>query len=107
MPHFEFGPSLLEHLLLRSGFTQNTKLRDFPREAAGKLSEALSAASDFVKAEPKSGVIVQKVEVRPSAESGQQEFRTHVEFHPYLFQQFQDKAVLRFTMIKLGKIVSK
>ena len=106
MPHFEFGPSLLEHLLLRSGFTQNTKIKDFPREAAGKLSETLSGASEFVKAELKSGIIVQKVEVRPSTEGGQQEFKTHLEFHPYLFQQHQDKAVLRLKASKDGKIIN-
>ena len=95
MPHFEFGPSLLEHLLLTSGFTQNTKVKDFPLEAAGKLSDALIAASDFVKAEPKSGIIVQKSEKRPRPDGSEEEFHTHVEFHPYLFQQFQEKTLLR------------
>ena len=95
MPHFEFGPSLLEHLLLKSGFTQNTKLKDFPSEETGKLSETLRAASDFVKAEPKSGIIIQKTEKRPTQDGGSQEFNTHVEFHPYLFQQFQEKTLLR------------
>ena len=96
MPHFEFGPSLLEHLLLKSGFSQNTKVKDFPKDAVDKLSEALSAASDFVKAETKSGIIVQKTEKRPSPDgAGEQEFLTHLEFHPYLFQQYLERAVLR------------
>ena len=104
MPHFEFGPSLLEHLLLTSGFTQNTKVKDFPREAAGKLSDALIAASDFVKAEPKSGIIVQKSEKRPRPDGSEEEFHTHVEFHPYLFQQFHEKAVLRYRSNNLNII---
>ena len=95
MPHFEFGPSLLEHLLLKSGFTQNTKVKDFPPEAAERLSAALTGASDFVKAEPKSGIIVQKSEKRPRQDGSEEEFHTHVEFHPYLFQQYQEKTVLR------------
>ena len=95
MPHFEFGPSLLEHLLLKSGFTQNTKVKDFPLEAAEKLSSALTGASDFVKAELKSGIIVQKSEKRPRQDGSEEEFHTHLEFHPYLFQQYQEKTVLR------------
>ena len=95
MPHFEFGPSLLEHLLLKSGFTQNTKVKDFPLEATERLSSALTGASDFVKAELKSGIIVQKSEKRPRQDGSEEEFHTHLEFHPYLFQQYQEKTVLR------------
>ena len=95
MPHFEFGPSLLEHLLLTSGFTQNTKVKDFPPEAAEKLSAALTGASDFVKSEAKSGIIVQKPEKRPRPDGTEEEFNTHLEFRPHLFQQFQQKPVLR------------
>lgn len=95
MPHFEFGPSLLEHLLLKSGFTQNTKVKDFPRDAAERLSEALSGASDFLRDEAKSGIIVQKSEKRPREDGSEEEFHTHLEFHPFLFQQYQEKTVLR------------
>ena len=48
MPHFEFGPSLLEHLLLKSGFTQNTKVKDFPREAAERLSMLYQNLASFM-----------------------------------------------------------
>ena len=99
MPHFEFGPSLLEHLLLKSGFTQNTKVKDFPHEATERLSSALTGASDFVKAELKSGIIVQKSEKRPRQDGSEEEFHTHLEFHPYLFQQYQERTVLRSNLI--------
>ena len=107
MPHFEFGSNLLEHLLLKSGFHHNTKIKDFPPEDAVKLGESLNFASDFIKTEKKCGVIVQKVENRPSADGEQQEFHTYIEFHPYLFQQYLDKNVLKFDDYLMNFILMK
>ena len=87
--------------MLKSGLHHNTKIKDFPPEDAVKLSESLNFASDFIKTEKKCGVIVQKVENRPSGADGeQQEFHTYIEFHPYLFQQYLDKNVLKFDDFK-------
>ena len=102
MPHFEFGSHLLEHLLLRVGISLSTKIKDFNKDdSVPKLSESLNSASDFLKTELKCGLIVQKVERIPSAEEGQEkEFSTYIEFHPYLFQQYQDRSILQFDDFK-------
>ena len=101
MPHFEFGSHLLEHLLLRTGMSQSTKIKDFNRDDVPKLSESLNSSSDFLKTEVRCGIIVQKVEKIPSADEGEEkEFATYVEFHPYLFQQYQDRSVLKFDDFK-------
>ena len=101
MPHFEFGSHLLEHLLLRAGICQSTKVKDFNKDDVSKLSESLNSASDFLKSEVKCGIIVQKVETIPSSEEGgQKEFASYIEFHPYFFQQYQDRSVVKFDDFK-------
>lgn len=96
MPHFDYGPSLLEHLLLSEGLPANTKLRNFSMEEVDRLVERLNSAEQLVKDEQRLGVIVQKVETRPRPEGGEQEFFTFIEFHPYLFSQHADKSVVKF-----------
>ena len=96
MPHFEFGSNLLEHLLLKSDLHHNTKIKDFARDDVGRVCASLNSASDFLQSEAKRGIIVQKVENRPMPEGGEQEFSTYIEFHPYLFKQYEDKSVLQF-----------
>ena len=101
MPHFEFGSHLLEHLLLRAGICQSTKVKDFNKDDVSKLSQSLNSASDFLKSEVKCGIIVQKVETIPSSEEGgQKEFASYIEFHPYFFQQYQDRSVVKFDDFK-------
>ena len=101
MPHFEYGSNLLEHLLLTSGLNHTTKMKDFNKTDAGKIVDSLNSASQFLKTESRCGVIVQKVERRPNTDGeGDQEFCTYIEFHPYLFTQYQDKSVLRFDDFK-------
>ena len=101
MPHFEFGSHLLEHLLLRAGIILSMKIKDFNKDDVPKLSESLNSASDFLKTEAKCGIIVQKVETIPSAEEGERkEFATYIEFHPYLFQQYENRSFLKFEDFK-------
>ena len=57
LPHFDYGPHLLEHLLLVAGFAQNTKIKDFNLENVSKLTEALNSASKFMAEEQRYGVI--------------------------------------------------
>jgi len=96
MPHFDYGANLMEHLLIGAGFTQNTKVKDFNLENIPKLNEALNSASKFIAEEQKYGVIVQKMETRPLAEGGEEEFFTFLEFHPYLYQQYKEKHIVEF-----------
>jgi hypothetical protein len=53
MPHFDFGPSLLEHLLLEAGLPPGTKLKELEadREAAiAGLEAALAGGPAFLAA---------------------------------------------------------
>jgi len=96
MPHFDYGPNLLEHILLAAGFAQNTKIKDFNLENVSKLNEALNGASKFLTEEQKYGVIIQKVETRPVVDDKEEEFFTYVEFHPYLYKQYKEKHIVEF-----------
>ena len=59
-PHFEFGPALLEHLLLSAGLAGNVKRKDVDVEGvAGQLLEVLNGGHAFVKSREAKGYIVQ------------------------------------------------
>ena len=60
-PHFEFGPALLEHLLLGAGLAGNVKRKDVDvDEVAGQLLEVINGGGDaFVKSREAKGYIVQ------------------------------------------------
>jgi len=96
MPHFDYGPNLLEHLLLVAEFPQNTKVKDFQLENVSKLSDALNNANKFLADEQRYGVIVQKVENRPVVDGKEEEFFTFIEFHPYCYKQYKDKHIVEF-----------
>lgn len=96
MPHFDYGPNLLEHILLAAGFAQNTKIKDFNLENVSKLNEVLNGASKFLTEEQRYGVIIQKVETRPVVDGKEEEFFTYVEFHPYFYKQYKDKHIVEF-----------
>jgi len=96
MPHFDYGPNLLEHILLAAGFAQNTKIKDFNLENVSKLNEALNGASKFLTEEQRYGVIIQKVETRPVVDDKEEEFFTYVEFHPYFYKQYKEKHIVEF-----------
>lgn len=99
--HFEYGPNLLEHLLLKSEIAPNTKLKELNNDDKMKICECLNSAKDFLETEPKCGMIVQKVEKRKNVDGGDgEEFYSYVEFHPYLFKQFEDKPILKFDDFK-------
>ena len=41
-------------------------------------------------------LLPQKLEMRPKAEGGEEEFASFVEFHPYLLRQHDEKPLLEF-----------
>jgi len=97
MPHFEYGPSLLEHTCLEAGILLNTKLKDFKLESEfSTLVTALATVDSFLKDVSKQSVIIQRSESRPKADGGEEHFFTHQEFHPYKFLQNGDKPQLEF-----------
>ena len=59
-PHFEFGPALLEHLLLGAGLAGNVKRKDVDvEELSGKLLEVVNGGDAFLKSREAKGYIVQ------------------------------------------------
>ncbi|XP_023345305.1 nuclear export mediator factor NEMF [Eurytemora carolleeae] len=97
MPHFEYGPSLLEHICLENGVTINSKLKDFNLETDfPRLLAAFTSLDNFFKTAARNGVIVQKAETRPKADGSTEGFFTFQEFHPYLYKQHSNSSILEF-----------
>ena len=87
--HFDFGPNLLEHLLIQAGLNPGSRLKDLDlADVLPRLAQSLGTVSDFLKARESKGFLIQKVETRPKAEGGEEEFMTLQEFHPCLFLQY-------------------
>ncbi|XP_066993709.2 ribosome quality control complex subunit NEMF homolog [Anabrus simplex] len=100
-PHLEYGPAVIEHVLLKAGFAANCKLgKGFSiDEDTTKLSSALQEAEqliDIAMKTPSKGFIIQKKEKRPLAEGGEEDFFTNQEFHPIIFQQHSQQPFKEF-----------
>jgi len=98
MPHFEYGPNLLEHLLLTNNFAPNTNVKtgldlecDVPR-----LVATVEAAETFAKPEATKGYVIMKNETRPKPDGSEETFQTFQEFHPFMFKQFEEKPFKEF-----------
>ncbi|XP_017776836.1 PREDICTED: nuclear export mediator factor NEMF homolog [Nicrophorus vespilloides] len=92
MPNFEFGPALIEHVFLKYGFANSTKIgKDFNVEDdVVKLHKALSEAHHLMtNVDTSKGYIIQKKEERPNtAKDAEKEyFFANQEFHPLLYAQ--------------------
>ena len=98
MPHFEYGPSLLEHILLTNGLAPNTVIKtsfDFSTDL-NKLVTAMGMASEFAAKGDRKGFVIMKEETRPSVDGKDEVFHTYQEFHPFLFKQFCEKPFKDF-----------
>jgi len=98
MPHFEYGPSLLEHVLLANGLAPNTVIKtsfDFSTDL-NKLVTAMGMASEFAAKGDRKGFVIMKEETRPSVDGKDEVFHTYQEFHPFLFKQFCEKPFKDF-----------
>nr|CAH0102372.1 unnamed protein product [Daphnia galeata] len=94
VPKTNYGPALIEHVLLEFGFPSNSRIgtqfditRDLP-----KLHLALKSADGIMQniGNIAKGIVVQKRESRPAASSGEnQDFFTNQEFHPMLYKQHE------------------
>ncbi|XP_046734786.1 nuclear export mediator factor NEMF homolog isoform X2 [Diprion similis] len=100
-PHLEFGPAIIDHVLLQAGFPTSCKIgknfdvaTEFPKlvlalEAADKIfTEAVKSVSK--------GYITQKKEARPSQDGKEDYIFANVEFHPLLFEQHKDLPFKEF-----------
>lgn len=94
-PHFEYGPALLEHLLSLNGLAGNVKVKDFG-DRFEAIHNVFQTAEEFVRTMKCNGVIVQKPDVRPTADGEMEEFYTYIEFHPLMLKQLEEKPTKEF-----------
>ncbi|XP_063538930.1 ribosome quality control complex subunit NEMF homolog [Cydia strobilella] len=96
-PNLEYGPAIIDHVLLESGLTGNMKISTEPGKGffverdLDKLLEAVKKAEalmETARREVAKGFITQKKEERPQPQPGEDAFLlTNVEFHPMLYAQ--------------------
>ncbi|XP_046459806.1 nuclear export mediator factor NEMF-like isoform X2 [Daphnia pulex] len=93
VPKTNYGPALIEHVLLEFGFPPNSRIgtqfditRDLP-----KLHLALKSADSIMQniGSISKGIVVQKRESRPTPSGENQDFFTNQEFHPMLYKQHE------------------
>lgn len=101
-PLLEFGPAVLDHVLLRAGFTAGCKIgKDFNViEDLPKLTLALTEANDIMNHAKKNiskGFIIQKKETKPSPDGKEEFLFTNIEFHPTLFEQHRNQSYKEFS----------
>ncbi|XP_023716969.1 nuclear export mediator factor NEMF homolog isoform X3 [Cryptotermes secundus] len=101
IPHFDYGPAIIEHVLLKAGFSTGCKLgKGFDLEKdMSKLLAALNEADHLLdlalQREPK-GYIVQRKEKRPLPDGGEEDFFSNQEFHPMVFEQHAGLPIREF-----------
>lgn len=94
-PLLEFGSAVIDHVLLKNGFTLGCKIgKDFiVAEHMPKLILALEYANemmDLAKKNVSKGYIIQKKELKPTADNKEDFIYTNIEFHPFLFEQYKN-----------------
>lgn len=100
-PHLEYGPAVIEHVLLLVGFPPGVKVSKgidaSSEEDLEKLSEALQQAEHMVDRalqETSRGFILQKKELRDPASNDF--LLTNQEFHPMVFFQMRGQPIKEF-----------
>ncbi|KAL0269425.1 UNVERIFIED_CONTAM: hypothetical protein PYX00_007165 [Menopon gallinae] len=100
-PHFDYGPAIIEHVLLGIGLQGGSKLgKDVTIENhLTQLHTALIEADSIMNeavSKPMKGYIIQKVEKRPTTDGGFEDCLVNEEFHPYLFRQHANRPYVEF-----------
>lgn len=100
-PLLEFGSAVIDHVLLKAGFNFGCKIgKDFNiAEDMPKLILALEDANnimDHAKKNISKGYIVQKREVKPIENGGEDFIYANIEFHPLLFEQYKNQPYKEF-----------
>ncbi|KAH1014684.1 hypothetical protein HUJ05_012526 [Dendroctonus ponderosae] len=102
LSNLEFGPALLEHVLLKQGLVNSVKIgKTFDiHNDIDKVITAISEAESIFKtaqSQPFKGYIVQKKEERPATDTKDvEDFYSNQEFHPMLFQQHSSMPFKEF-----------
>ncbi|XP_034241273.1 nuclear export mediator factor NEMF homolog [Thrips palmi] len=100
-PHLEYGPAVIDHILLLAGFPAGVKINKGldpnSEEDISKLMESLQQAEHMIDRalqEKSRGYILQKKELRdPSSEDF---FLSNQEFHPTVFLQMRGQPIREF-----------
>lgn len=97
----EYGPAIIDHILLGVGLQGTGKLgKNFEVEKdLPKLITALTEAEEMIKIATQSsskGYIIQKAEKRPSADGTMEDFLVNQEFHPFLFRQHSQSPFVEY-----------
>lgn len=100
-PLVEFGSALIDHVLLRKNFVLGCKIgkdfkvdEDTDRLLSG-LEEAEKILEDIKKATGK-GYIIQKKEMKPLQDGGEDFLLANVDFHPMLLEQNKNQPYKEF-----------
>lgn len=100
-PHLEYGPAVIEHVLLLTGFPSGVKINKGidpnSEEDLKKLVEALQQAEHIIDRalqDKSAGYILQKKEVRGAA--SEDFLLSNQEFHPMVFLQMRGHPVKEF-----------
>lgn len=94
-PLLEFGSAVIDHVLLKHGFTVSCKIgKDFNiAEHMSNLISALKCADemmDFARKNVSKGYIIQKKESKLTPDGKEDSIYANIEFHPFLFEQHKD-----------------
>lgn len=100
-PLLEFGSAVIDHVLLKAGFSLGCKIgKDFHiTEDMPRLILALEDANnimDYAKKNVSKGYIIQKKESKLT-QNGKEDFIfANIEFHPFLFEQYNNQPYKEF-----------
>ncbi|XP_012286899.1 nuclear export mediator factor NEMF homolog [Orussus abietinus] len=106
-PRVEFGPAIIDHILLKVGLRAGCKIgKDFKiPEDMPKLTSALELATeifDNARKNVSKGYIIQKKEIKPSTDGTEEYIFANVEFHSMLFEQIKDQPYKEFETFDLA-----
>ncbi|XP_055451264.1 ribosome quality control complex subunit NEMF [Psammomys obesus] len=101
-PLLPYGPALIEHCLIESGFSGNVKVDEkLECKDIEKVLVCVQKAEDLMKRTSNfngKGYIIQKREVKPSLDANKpvEDILTYEEFHPFLFSQHLQCPYIEF-----------
>ncbi|XP_062824787.1 ribosome quality control complex subunit NEMF [Anolis carolinensis] len=100
-PHLPYGATLIEHCLIETGFSGNTRIEQIDSKDIERLLAALQKAEEYMEVTDNfdgKGYIIQKREKKPSLEPEKpaEEILTYEEFHPFLFSQYTKCPFVEF-----------
>lgn len=101
-PLLPYGPALIEHCLIESGFSGNAKVDEkLESKDIEKILVCVQRAEDYLRKTSNfngKGYIIQKREAKPSldADKPAEDILTYEEFHPFLFSQHLQCPYIEF-----------